>query len=172
MNGTDDRDTLPAWALYYDKVTHGLFVVSMVLLLTGMSLLIGMDVILRVFFGSPIRGVHDLVGLGLLSLFLLGLPHSWRGEHHVRMDMVYMAMGPRMKTVINVLGGLAAAIFALLLAYQAYRYIPHVMRVGSSSVTLRIPYWPFTIMVMVTSIMFALSIIQDMILSAFYRKRV
>jgi len=172
MSPTEKRDDLPAWAALFDRFTSALFAVSMVLLLTGMSVLIGMDVILRVFFSAPIRGVHDLVGLGLLALFLLGLPHSWRGEHHVRMDMLYTAMSPGLRSVINVLGGIAALIFALLLAYQAYRYVPHVMRVGSSSVTLRIPYWPFTIMIMVTSILFALSVIQDVILSAFYRKRV
>lgn len=155
----------------YDNFTELLFTASMAMMLTIMTLLIGMDVILRVFLGTPIRGTHDMVGLCLLMLFLLGLPHSWRGGYHVRMDMVYGAMPDWLRRLVDIFASLAAIVFAVILAYQAWRYIPHFQRVGSSSVTLGIPYWPFTIAIMISAILFAISVTIDLAMTLFSRRR-
>lgn len=160
----------PRIARLYDRFTGGIFAVSMVLMLTIMTLLIGLDVILRFAFGTPIRGTHDLVGLCMLMLFLLGLPHSWRGEHHVRMDMFYRAMSPGVRRIVDIFSALAAIVFAVMLAYQAYRYIPSLQRIGSSTVTLRIPYWPFAIVIFASAVLFAISVVFDLALTLFRRK--
>lgn len=169
----DDRGQFirPRLVVLYDNFTSALFGISMVVMLTTMTLLIGMDVILRVFFGSPVRGTHDLVGLCLLLLFLVGLPHSWRGGYHVRMDMLYGASPAWFRRVVDIFAALTAIVFGLMLAYQAWRYIPHFHRIGSSTVTLRIPYWPFTIAIMVSAILFALSVLIDLLMTFFGRRR-
>lgn len=164
MNDHVDESARPKVARAFDEALRRSYTVSMVVLLTAMTLMIGFDVILRLVLGMPVRGVHDLVGLGLLLLFVLALPYSWRGDFHVRMDMLYCNYGPGMKRFVDVLTALAAGAFALLLAYQAARYVPHMMRVQSSSVTLGILYWPFTAAIMVSAAMFALSILLETIL--------
>ena len=160
-----DDPARPAFARAYDRFLWVLFVSAMVVLLTAMSVVIGVDVIMRVFFSTPIRGMHDMVGLGLLLTVVFSLPYSWRGSYHVRMDMLYNRYPPRLRAFVDAVAGLSAVVFALLLAYQAARYIPHTMRVGSSSVTLQVPYWPFTIAIMVSAALFALSVIQETVLS-------
>jgi TRAP-type C4-dicarboxylate transport system permease small subunit len=155
----------PAWASAYDRVLRFTFISAMTLTLTAITLLIGLDVILRVFFSIPIRGTHDLVGLGLLLTFVCSLPYSWRGNYHVRMDMLYNGFSPTIRMTIDVFAGIAAASFAMLLAYQAARYIPHLIRVNSSSVTLGVPYWPFAIGILISSVLFTLSVIQETFLT-------
>lgn len=155
----------------FDRVTGSIFTVSMVVMLTVMTLLIGMDVILRVFFSAPIRGTHDLVGLGMLLLFLLGLPHSWRAGHHVRMDMIYGAGPFWFRRAVDVFGAVAAIVFGLMLAYQAMRYVPDLMRRGSSTVTLGVPYWPFAIVIMMSAALFAVSVFIDLMMTIFGRRR-
>lgn len=151
----------PGFAEHFNRLLKFTYTWSMVALLTAMTLMIGLDVILRLVAGAPIRGVHDMVGLGLLLLFVFALPYSWRGDFHVRMDMLYGQYGPRMKAAIDILTALTAGVFAVLLAYQAAVYVPHVKTMQSSSVTLGILYWPFTLAIMISSALFALSILIE-----------
>ncbi|MDP2086480.1 MAG: TRAP transporter small permease [Gemmobacter sp.] len=170
MGEQPDDTARPAFARRFDWLLAKTYAVSMVVMLTAMTLMIGLDVILRLVVGMPVRGVHDLVGLGLLLLFVLALPYSWRGDFHVRMDMLYGQYGPGMKRFVDLLTSLAAGGFALLLAYQAARYIPHMMKVQTSSVTLGILYWPFTIAIMISAGLFALSILLEAALQFTKRK--
>jgi TRAP-type C4-dicarboxylate transport system permease small subunit len=170
MNDHVDESARPKVARTFDQVLRLSYTVSMVVLLTAMTLMIGLDVILRLVLGMPVRGVHDLVGLGLLLMFVLALPYSWRGDFHVRMDMLYCNYGPGMKRCVDVLTAVAAGAFALLLAYQAARYVPHMMRVQTSSVTLGIVYWPFTAAIMVSAAVFSMSILLETILLFTKRK--
>lgn len=170
MTDPSDESARPDFYRTFDRALRFSFTASMVTLLTAMTLMIGIDVILRLVIGMPIRGVHDLVGLGLLLLFVLALPYSWRGDFHVRMDMLYGQYGPGMKRFVDLLTAIAAGSFALLLAYQAARYIPHMMKGQSSSVTLGILYWPFTVAIMVSSAVFAVSIILESFLLFTKRK--
>jgi TRAP-type C4-dicarboxylate transport system permease small subunit len=170
MNELSDGSARPKLARSFDRVLRLSYITSMVVLLTAMTVMIGIDVILRLVVGMPIRGVHDLVGLGLLLLFVLALPYSWRGDFHVRMDMLYGQYGPGMKRFVDLLTAIAAGSFALLLAYQAARYIPHMIKGQSASVTLGILYWPFTIAIMVSAAVFAVSIILETFLLFTKRK--
>lgn len=161
MAHAPDDAARPGFADRFNRFLKFTYTWSMVVLLTAMTLMIGLDVILRLVAGAPIRGVHDMVGLGLLLLFVFALPYSWRGDFHVRMDMLYGQYGPRMKAAVDILTAITAGIFALLLAYQAALYVPHVRTMQSSSVTLGILYWPFTAAIMVSSALFALSILIE-----------
>lgn len=155
----DERPSLIRW---YDAFTTGLFTVSMVVMLMGMTLVIGFDVILRMAIGQPIRGAHDVVGLSLLTLFLLGLPHSWRGGHHVRMDMFYRVMSKAAGRLVDIFAGLAALTFAVMLAYQAFSYVPTLITRNAGSMLLGVPYWPFAISIGVSAILFAIAVLMDL----------
>lgn len=158
-------DERPPLIRQFDAFTKGLFTVSMVGMLMGMTLMIGLDVILRMAIGQPIRGAHDVVGLSLLMLFLLGLPHSWRGGHHVRMDMLYRAMPRAAGRLVDIFAGLAAFIFAAMLAYQAFSYVPTLITRNAGSMLLSVPYWPFAIAIGVSAILFAIAVLMDLYMS-------
>ena len=77
----------------------------------------------------------------------------------------HVRMSPRkVRRVVDLISSAAALIFAILLAWQAARYVPHMYRVKSSTVTLGIPYWPFTIAIAISAALFALSIIVEAVL--------
>lgn len=166
-DGPDDR---PGFVRLYDAFTGSLFRGSMFALLLGMTLLIGFDVILRFTVGAPIRGTQDLVSLSLLLVFLTALPHSWRASHHVRMDMLYGAAGDGFRRAVDIFACLAALIFAAMLAYQAFRYVPTLQKIGSGSMLLRIPYWPFAIAVGVSSVLFGIAVFLDLLMALSGRK--
>ncbi|ROU03801.1 TRAP transporter small permease [Histidinibacterium lentulum] len=168
--GDPSTDERPALIRYYDSFTRGLFTVSMLVMLMGMTLVIGLDVILRMGMGQPIRGAHDIVGLSLLLLFLLGLPHSWRGGHHVRMDMIYRVLPRPAGRLVDVFAGLAAFVFAAMLAYQAFKYVPTLIARNAGSMLLSIPYWPFAIAIGVSAILFGIAVLMDLYMALTGRK--
>jgi len=148
----------------YDRWNRRFFAATSVAILAGMTLLIGADVILRLVAGAPIRGTHDIVGMGLLALVVCSLPYSWRADVHVRMDMLYGQYGPVMKLIVDLLSAATALIFGLLLAWQAARYVPDIYRRQSATVTLGIPYWPFALAIALSATAFSISIIIESIL--------
>src|SRR3546814_3134547 len=98
-----------------------------------MTAVITVDVVGRYLFGAPLSGGQDIVGMALFMLFVLILPYSFRGDYHVRMDLIYGVLPGWAKGVADLCGGAAAAIFAAALVYQAYVNIPHFYRVGSGT---------------------------------------
>jgi TRAP-type C4-dicarboxylate transport system permease small subunit len=163
-------DERPALIRHFDSFTRRLFTASMLIMLMGMTLVIGFDVILRMGIGQPIRGAHDLVGLSLLLLFLLGLPQSWRGGHHVRMDMIYRVLPATAGRMVDIFAGLAAFVFAAMLAYQAFSYVPTLIARNSGSMLLGVPYWPFAIAIGVSAVLFGIAVLMDLYMAVTGRK--
>ena len=64
-----------------NRFTWHLFVFGSVASFMAMVLLIALDTILRYFFNGPIFGAQEIVGLGLLIAFLLGIIYltGWVG---------------------------------------------------------------------------------------------
>ena len=58
-----------------------------------------------------------VVGFVLLIAFLVGLQHSWHGDYHVRMDLLYQRYRVRAKLLVDGLAGVGALAFGGLLAY-------------------------------------------------------
>ena len=84
------------------------------LCLAGMMLLTVVDIALRSAFGTPIRGVYELVELLLAGTFFFALPAVFlRGEHIVvdLIDSIAPTRVPILKRVANVVG---VAILALM----------------------------------------------------------
>ena len=146
-----------------DRFTRHLFVFGSIATFMAMVLLIAGDTILRYFFNSPIFGAQEIVGLGLLIAFLLALPHSWHGNYHVRMDLLYQRYSTRTKLLIDGLAGIGALAFGGLLAYQGYFTISRYMTSNKATSLLEIPYWPFSICVFLFATIFCLSVIANLI---------
>lgn len=146
-----------------DCFTRHLFVFGSVASFMAMVLLIALDTILRYFFNAPIFGAQEIVGLGLLIAFLMALPHSWHGNYHVRMDLLYQRYGARTKLLIDGLAGVGALAFGGLLAYRGYLTISSYRASGKATSLLEVPYWPFSACVCVFAAVFCLSVIVNYI---------
>ncbi|MDE0385991.1 MAG: TRAP transporter small permease [Defluviicoccus sp.] len=146
-----------------DRFTRHLFFFGSLASFMAMVLLIALDTILRYFFNAPIFGAQEVVGLGLLIAFLVALPHSWHGNYHVRMDLLYQRYGRRAKLLVDGLAGIGALAFGGLLAYQGYFTISRYMASRKTTSLLEIPYWPFSVCVGVFATVFCLSVVVNLI---------
>lgn len=109
--------------------------------LAGMMLIVVADVVLRLFFSTPVRGAYDIVSIGLVIMVFFGLaPVIARGSEIV-IDLID-AFFPRPVIVlfeaVASLSGFALLIFLgwamISPAQDAYRW-------GGYSLELGLPVW-------------------------------
>src|SRR5262245_54839106 len=115
-----------------EHATRTLFLVACVIALPSIALLITVDTILRYAFSAPLAWSQDAVGVALFLLFCAGLPYSWYGDFHVRMDMIYVQLPSRARLVVDLIGIVAALVFGTLLAYRAVLSAMDAFRFNSS----------------------------------------
>lgn len=146
-----------------DRAAFGILLWGSIFLIVFMTLLIGLEALLRTFLGISIFGAHDIVGISLILLFLLALPYSWAGDYHVRMDMLYRTYGRVPRLIVDLVGLVGALAFGGFIAWQAWLYVPSFMRIGTASPLLKIPYWPLAATICLFSTLFCLAAIHNMV---------
>ncbi len=112
-----------------------------VAVLFGMMGIIGVDVIARYLFNSPISGAYELIEIMLALLVFLALPASLRFNSHITVDLVD---GIR-SVLFNRLSGLivsvsSLAIFAVL-TVELYVHASKLKSYGQVTNSLEIPLY-------------------------------
>jgi TRAP-type C4-dicarboxylate transport system permease small subunit len=103
-----------------------------------MVLLTVADVVLRTFFGYPIRGMLELIELGLACTIFIALPAVFLREEHLVVDVL------RRSRAFEMLG---AAVSFLVLAVMGWHMLPNarsMIEFGDVTSDLSIPrlwYW-------------------------------
>lgn len=107
--------------------------------------ILSIDVSLRYIFNSPLIWGSEVSALILSLVFFAGLPQVTEMQGHIRMDMLYRLMGPKMKRLTDAATGLCGAVFALLLTYQSFKSTVEMYRWNQGAEMIDIPYWPFVL---------------------------
>jgi len=114
------------------------------LFLAAMVLLTVADVLLRALFGYPVRGMLELIELGLACTVFLGLPAVFLRDAHLVVDVIDQMAPAR---VVRALELLAALVSLAVLAVMAWQMVPvarGMYEFGDVTPDLSIPriyYW-------------------------------
>ncbi|MGE0256678.1 MAG: TRAP transporter small permease [Alphaproteobacteria bacterium] len=146
-----------------DRITFEILRWGSIVLIVFMTLLIGLEALLRTLIGFSIFGAHDIIGLSLILMFLLALPYSWAGDYHVRMDMLYRSYGPVPRFLTDLVATAGALAFGGFIAWQAWIYVPSFMKIGTASPLLKIPYWPLAAAIFAFATLFCLAVAYNMV---------
>jgi TRAP-type transport system small permease protein len=109
-----------------------------------MMLLTVADVLLRAFFGYPVRGMLELIELGLACSVFLGMPAVFLRKEHLVVDVIDQLTVP---AVVRLLDLAAALVSFGLLALMAWQMVPvarGMYEFGDVTPDLSIPkiyYW-------------------------------
>ena len=112
--------------------------------LSAMMLLTVADIVLRTFFSTPIRGMLELIELGLACTIFVALPAVFLRDEHLVVDVIdHIAPAPLVRVL-----DLAGALISLgLLAVMAWQMVPlartmHEFGDVTSDLSIpRIYYW-------------------------------
>jgi len=92
-------------------------------------------VVLRYFFSVGSIALQELVVYFHALIFMLGASFGFASNTHVRLDVLYNTMKPRMRTVIDLIGDACLLIpFAITVLVTGYFYVARAWRTTESSV--------------------------------------
>ena len=120
------------------------FGVVAALFLAAMVGLTVADVLLRSFFASPIRGMLELIELGLVCTIFIALPAVFLRREHLVVDVIDHFARPRVVGFLDRLGALVTLGVLAVMAWQMWPLARTMVEFGDVTSDLSIPrlfYW-------------------------------
>ncbi len=124
-----------------------------------MIFLITLNVVLRYGFNAPLIWGDEVNGLILFLVVFLSLTFTWDQKKHIRMEIVYVLLKGRMRSLADLATGITGILFFGLMGIQCLRDIPYMIRTNETGEELRIPLWPFRVVMVLISFVFVLKLI-------------
>ena len=112
-------------------------------LLFAMMTLTFVDVVLRYFFNSPIKGGFEVTEMMMAVLIFAGLPLVSRKHEHVTIDAFDRFFPAAMRRVLYVIIHLVCAAALVGMAWLLYRKAGSFAEIGDVTQTLKFPIAPF-----------------------------
>ncbi len=111
---------------------------------TFVSMLLGTaDVIGTQFLGTPLPGALELTESTIVLVVFGGLAYAQTRGSHIRVELLYTHMGPRVQAGFDVFGQVLALVFFGLLAWQAWGELMFSWRISEATFGIvRLPLWP------------------------------
>ncbi len=103
------------------------------LLLTGMILLAGSQILLRNLFDSGIAWAEPLLRLLVLWVGMLGAMLATREDKHIRIDIISRYLPPHRQHISNRVTSAVSTLVCALLAYHSGRFVYFELQDGTEA---------------------------------------
>ncbi|MCX5809667.1 MAG: TRAP transporter small permease [Proteobacteria bacterium] len=154
-------DGLESFKKIVHRTTYSVCVVGMFLAIPLM-LITTCDVISRGFFNKPIAGTLELSEYMLAIIILLGAAYTQQVQGHVGVDFLTSKFSPRGQKLCKIITDVAS--LAIITILTVYGYIEGVHETAVSD-QLRVPQWPFKLLVAIGGLMLWLEVFVDLLTS-------
>lgn len=151
---------------FYIKAVHsfahkcGLFGA---LVMVGLMLFTVADVVLRSLFRAPILGSFELTEFSLVVMAFLAIPWAAAKKVNVRVDLLVSRLAPKTQVVIGSVTCLMALIVTAFCAWYTVPQALYIFRLGQESDMLKIPVYPFYLLVSFGFFLVFLILVADFI---------
>lgn len=112
--------------------------------LAAMMLLTVADILLRSFFSYPIRGMLELIELGLACTIFIALPAVFLRDEHLVVDVIDHLTTPFTVRILDLAGALVSLVVLVVMAWQMVSLARSMHEFGDVTSDLSIPkiyYW-------------------------------
>jgi TRAP-type C4-dicarboxylate transport system permease small subunit len=113
--------------------------------LLSVSVLTVADALLRKFLSRPIQGAFEASELLLAALVFFALPYTGLTDGHVSVDLLTDRLRPRARSVVIAVNALICAVLLGFIAYQMSLLTAEYGRTARTTITARIPIFPFLV---------------------------
>jgi TRAP-type C4-dicarboxylate transport system permease small subunit len=96
------------------------------------------DVVLRSFFGLPVRGQFELVELTLAYSFFLALPAVFLRDAHLVVDAADHFVSAQVRRALDIIGAVVSLVVLAVMLWQMAPQAIYVMRFGDMTFDLQI----------------------------------
>jgi len=143
------------------RLSFGVSVVGMAFLIPLM-LLTASDVVSRGFFNKPIPGSMELSEYILAVFILLGAAYTQQVKGHVGVDFLTSRLSPRTQVVCQII---TTALSLFIIAIVIWQGLIIALEEKTVSDMLRIPQYPFRLLVALGGFFLWLELLTDLISS-------
>jgi len=149
----------------WEEVKKGIRRINYVVCAIGMAMIIPLmlltfaDVMLRGFFNKPIPGTFEISQYMLAVFILLGAAYTQQVKGHVGVDFVTSRLSPRLRAVCEIITTLLSLLIIAIVVWQGW-----VEGITEKAVSdqLRIPQYPFRVLVAVGGFLLWLELLIDL----------
>lgn len=127
----------------------------------ALVVLVTLDVVLRYVFNAPLQWARDVNGVLLLISIFCALPHAWDRAYHIRMEVFYTRFTAARRRMADVLSSVSGIIFFGLMAVQAARFVPFMIRTGETGEDWDFVLWPFMAVVSLCAVVMVARIFSN-----------
>jgi TRAP-type transport system small permease protein len=114
---------------------------------------------LRYFFSRPLPGAFEATELVLAAIVFFALPYVCVTDGNVSVDALTQRLRRRLQHVLIALNALLSAALLALIAYQMTHLAQEYWTTSRTTITARIPVFPFLVPVMVAAGLAALGFV-------------
>jgi TRAP-type C4-dicarboxylate transport system permease small subunit len=118
-------------------------------ILLGVSLATVADALLRYLFARPLPGTFEATELLLAIVIFFALPYTCLTDGHVSVDMLTSRLGRRGQHAVIAVNALITAALLGLITAQMWDLGRDVLATSRTTITARIPVYPFLLPVTV-----------------------
>ncbi|WP_456598990.1 TRAP transporter small permease [Blastococcus sp. SYSU DS0616] len=144
-----------------DGVSRGLAVIAAAVLLVMMILTVG-NIGLRLV-ATPWYGTFELVSLLAVIVNGLALADAQRGRSHIAIDLFMNKTPVRVQLIVGGLITVVSIALFVLLAQQLVAYGMNLRNQGALTDSLRLPFWPFSLVLAVGVGGLVLALVSDVV---------
>lgn len=128
-----------------------------------MMLLTSVDAAARDMLSRPIPGAFEISSLTLSVFVLLGLAYAQQMKDHVQVTVLVDRLPPKLGVLITIFTTLLSMFIVAIMTWQG---VVVALETTTTSDMLRIPQWPFRMLVAVGGFLLFLEFLIDLIDSA------
>ena len=147
---------LGKWATYVGMI----FLVILMMIIT-------IDVILRIFFNSPIRGVNELAEYSLLILIFMTISFVQSLKVNISVDILFSKFPRGLQSILDLLTNLLCLVIAVLMLRQSFIFNNYLANSNARSMILKLPLSPIQFVMVIglamLSVVFLIQIINSVI---------
>jgi TRAP-type C4-dicarboxylate transport system permease small subunit len=118
-----------------------------------------LDALLRSFLGRPLPGTFEATELVLGAVVFFGLPYTSLIDGHVSVDLLVSRLGRRGQHAVIAVNALASAALLALITAQMGGLAAEYLATSRTTITARIPVFPFIVPVTAASGLAALGFV-------------
>lgn len=134
-------------------------------LITVMTCVIFLEVLFRYVMSAGFAWSQEVCGLSFLLLVFLCQANTWQEDRHIRMDIFYSNFRPALRAVSNMLSVVCGVILYSSIAWQGIADLQYQFEVHEATSELLWPLWPFSLTIVLSSIVTLLLLLRFSITS-------
>lgn len=148
-------ETVKKWVHKLNRFTGGVGAWFLIPLM----IITAVDVVSRDVFNHPIPGTVELSQYMLAVFVLLGLAYTQQVKAHVAVSLFTSRLSPPVQLSLNILATLLCLFISLIIAWQGW-----VVGIEEKTVSdmLRVPQYPFRLLVAVAAFLMCLELLMDL----------